>query len=430
MRWLFDLILLVTAVIASPWWATRMARRGKLRTDWAGRFGRGRDLPPATKSRVLIHAVSVGEINAIRELVAGIESDDDGPEVVISVTTDTGLQRARSLFGDRMAIVRYPFDFNFAVRRFLSRVQPDLVVLVELEVWPSFTSQCARRGIPIIVVNGRLTERSAARYAKVRRLVEPSFRRLHAVAAQSKAYAERFERLGVPAERIHVTGTMKWDSARIADEVDGADALADAMGIDRSRSLIVAGSTAPDEHSLLHEAVPAGIQLLCAPRKPEWFDAAADHLPGCVRRSSGKPGATTPSGTDRFLLDTIGELRQAYALSDVVVIGRSFGDLHGSDMMEPAALGKPVVVGAAVEDFRETVDALLAGDGIVQTDRANLADVLRRLIGDPAERRRLAENARDVIRQQQGASDRHHDMILSIVRDVRRDDGEARGPIP
>jgi 3-deoxy-D-manno-octulosonic-acid transferase len=188
------------------------------------------------------------------------------------------------------------------------------------------------------------------------------------------------------------------------------------MGIDRRRPLVVAGSTAPDEHRLLHEATPAGVQLLCAPRKPEWFDAAAEDLPGCVRRSTG--GGDRRS--DRFLLDTIGELRQAYALADVVVIGRSFGNLHGSDMMEPAALGKAVVVGPAVDDFQETVDALIEGEGIIQTDRAGLASVLERLLSDEQARQRLASNARRVIREQQGASERHREMIALMLDSAPR----------
>jgi 3-deoxy-D-manno-octulosonic-acid transferase len=266
-----------------------------------------------------------------------------------------------------------------------------------------------------VVVNGRLSARSLRRYELVAPLLRPTFRRLTAVAAQTAAHAERFRAMGVPAERITVTGTMKWDTAEIADDVDGAAALAEALGIDRGRPLVVAGSTAGDEHELLHRAVPSGVQLLCAPRKPEWFDDAARALPGCARRSRGDRG----SATDRYLLDTIGELRRAYALADVVVVGRSFGALHGSDMMEPVALGKPVIVGPRVEDFRDAVDALLGGGGLMQVDREGLAPALRALLDDPARCARLAAAGRSVIRAQQGATERHAALIRAIVARTR-----------
>jgi 3-deoxy-D-manno-octulosonic-acid transferase len=161
------------------------------------------------------------------------------------------------------------------VERFLDRVQPDLVALCELEVWPNFVDACTRRKIPVTVVNGRLSERSYGRYVMLKALFAPTFGKLDAVFAQNQEYAGRFLGLGAEEGRVYVTGTMKWDTAQIADAVPGADDFAEAMGIDRRVPLVVAGSTAPEEHRLLREAVPKGVQLLCAPRKPEWFDAAA-----------------------------------------------------------------------------------------------------------------------------------------------------------
>jgi 3-deoxy-D-manno-octulosonic-acid transferase len=388
-----------------------MIRSGKIRTDWPGRFGRAPDAGSPARPRLLLHAVSVGEINAIRFLVEKLAAREHAPQIIIATTTDTGFARAMSLFGDRHLVVRYPFDFSFAVACFLNRVRPDAVGLVELEIWPNFTAACARRGIPICVINGRLTARSAARYRRIVRLVRRSFQRLAFAAVQNDPYAQRFREMGVAPDRIRITGTMKWDTAQIADDVEGADELARAMGIDRARPLVVAGSTAPDEHALLREAVPDGVQLLCAPRKPEWFDQAAADLPGCARRSRDECG----SAAGRFLLDTIGELRMAYALADVVVVGRSFGGLHGSDMMEPVALGKPTIVGQAVGDFQATVDALLAGEGLLQTDGAGLAHALAALLDDPQRGAQLAANGRAVIREHQGASARHAELLMQLL---------------
>jgi 3-deoxy-D-manno-octulosonic-acid transferase len=415
-----DLAYLAVAVAASPFWLLRMMRKGTLRTDWAGRFGHAPRLPQPAVRRLLVHAVSVGEVNAVRLLIERLSASSLTSELVVSATTDTGVRRARSLFQDSppaggretgLTVVRYPLDFSCAVGRFLDAVQPDVVALTELEVWPNFLAACETRGIAVCIINGRLTRRSMRRYRFVRPMLRRSFQRLAFIAAQNGTYAERFRQLGVDPRRIHITGTMKWDTAQIADDVPGADELAASMGIDRNRRLVVAGSTAPGEHELLHGAVPQDAQLLCAPRRPEWFDQAARALPGCARRSRGDHG----SATGRFLLDTIGELRQAYALADVVVIGRSFTHLHGSDMMEPVALGKATIVGPAVSDFEDTAAALLNGDGLVQTDRDHLATELRRLLDDAARREELAANGRAVIRANLGATDRHAKLLCSLL---------------
>lgn len=404
------------AVATSPVWAWRMHRTGKLRTDWQARFGHGEPWARTDRPRIMVHAVSVGEVNAIRQLVARLARDPTQPEVAISATTDTGTARARELFGRDHTVVRYPFDASWMVNRFLDRVQPDLVALTELELWPNFVDACVRRGIPVTVVNGRLSERSFGRYRAIRPLVASTFGAVRAALVQTPAYGQRFAALGTPASQVFVTGTMKWDTAEIATEVPGAAELADAMGIDRSRPLVVAGSTAPEEHALLHAAMPEGAQLLCAPRKPEWFDAAAEALPGCARRSTKACG----SATGRFLLDTIGELRKAYALADVVVIGRTFGALYGSDMMEPAGLGKAIVCGPRVADFRETAQALLDGGAMVQVTEADLPATLARLVQGSDERRALGERAQQVVRAQQGATERTAEALLGLLTEARR----------
>ena len=425
MRWLRDAAYVSAVAATSPVWAWRMHRTGKLRTDWQARFGHGSPLPRTGRTRMLIHAVSVGEVNAIRLLVDRLTADATRPEVVVCATTDTGTARAEQLYGAAHPVVRYPFDASWMVRRFLDRVQPDLVALTELELWPNFVDECAARNIPVVVVNGRLSARSFGRYRAVRPLVARTFGAVRAVLAQNADYAERFKALGSPANQVFVTGTMKWDTAQVADHVPGADDLARDLGIDRSLPLVVAGSTAPEEHALLHAAVPPGVQLLCAPRKPEWFDAAARDLPGCARRSAHTHGNAGPRGstTGRFLLDTIGELRKAYALADVVVIGRTFGALYGSDMMEPAALGKAIVCGPAVADFQETADAFLAAEAMVQVPGSQVADALQKLLADGGARAQLGMRARAVVRERQGATERTAEALLSIV--AQRAGGDA-----
>lgn len=403
-----DLAYAAAAVLLAPWWMR------KARGDWPARRGHTPPLAPTTpdRRRLLLHAVSVGEVNALRHLVGLLTPRCD---LVISVGTDTGIARARDLFGSTARVVRYPIDFSRCVRRFLDAIKPDAVGLVELELWPNFIRECSRRAIPVAVVNGRLSERSFRGYLRLRPFLRTTFAALDLAAVQDAGYRDRFVAMGVPSDRCTITGSMKWDAATIADPggIPQAIPLRDAMGIDPAKPLIVAGSTAEDEEVLLHAACPPGVQLLCAPRKPEHFDDAAAAMPGCVRRS--RPGSGSPA-SGRFLLDTIGELRAAYALADIAVVGRSFGSLFGSDPIEPAALGKPVLIGPAFGDFATIVETLRAAGGITIASRDTLASILLDWVRNPAQRQLAATNARQAIRAAQGASQRHADILLALLQ--------------
>ncbi|MEM7629886.1 MAG: glycosyltransferase N-terminal domain-containing protein [Planctomycetota bacterium] len=412
---LLDIGYVVLAGLAAPWWLRK--RRG----GWGARFGRVGELPACDRPRVLLHAVSVGEVASLRPLVPLLA---ERAEVVICATTDTGVARARELYGEAHEVVRYPLDASWAVRRFLDAVRPDAVGLVELEVWPQFVKACATRGIPVGVVSGRLSERSFRGYRRARALLSPSFARLARVGAQDAAVLERFATLGTARDRCVVTGSIKWDAVPLPGEGDDGEAqgraaaLRAALGIDPGRPLIVAGSTGPGEEALLHGACPPGVQLLCAPRKPERFDDAAAALPGCVRRSAG--GAGGEAAQDRFLLDTIGELSTAYRLADVVVLGRSFGPLegvklHGSDPAEPAGLGKAVVIGPRFGDFRVMVEALREAGGLLVAPREELANTLARLIADPGERAGLGERALACAHANRGAAERNAGLLLDML---------------
>lgn len=413
---MLDAMYVGFAAATAPWWLR------KRRSGWRERFGGASTLPAPKRPRVLLHAVSVGEVGLIRGLVDALSADCD---VVVSAMTDTGLARARSLYADRATVVRFPFDATFAVRRFLEAVQPDAVALVELEVWPNFVAACAAREIPVGVVNGRLSARSFARYRGVRPLLRPTFSRLAFVAAQDEQYAARFRALGAPQEDVRIAGSMKWDAARLgaadAALAQRAEALAQALGVDRDRAVVAGGSTAPSEHALLRDATPVKAQLICAPRRPEWFDDAARDLAPCARwsrqasRDSGSGGVDAPGAPSRFLLDVIGKLREAYALADVAVVGRSFGSLHGSDPMEPAALGKPVLIGPSVEDFADAVATLERAGGLIRTSREKLASDLRDLLASEAKRLEMGARARACVEEHSGATERCAEMIRAAL---------------
>lgn len=419
-----DILYTLGATATAPLWGISLLRTGKWRTDWAGRFGKppggaADGSRPAGKT-LLIYGVSVGEVSLIRNLVAELEQAP-GLNMVIAASTNTGHARAVELYGDRHRVVRFPYDFSFAVHRFLDAVRPDAVALVELELWPNFMDACAARDVPVAVINGRLSARSFKRYRKVKRWLGPSFAKLAAAAVQNEDYAERFAAMGVAADKVKVLDTMKWDTAIVEDRVDGAEQLAAEMGIDRGRPLIVAGSTAPGEEKMLIETCPHDAQLLIAPRKPEWFDGVMKAAPDAVRRTvCGGRQMPTEVGTSKgvkprvFLLDTIGELRMAYSLADVCIVGRSFtGELYGSDMMEPIALGKPTVIGPHYADFADTMKALRDAGAIVVT--AKPGDAAAELLNNPAVAGELAAAGREVILSRQGSTRRHAALLLELL---------------
>lgn len=417
-----DLLYIPLAAATAPWWAR------KTRSGWGERFGKIAPLPAKAAGawRVLLHAVSVGEVATLRGLVPMLR--EAGVEVVVSASTDTGLARAKALFGGLAGVfvVRFALDFSPAVARFLEAVKPDVVAMVELEVWPNFVRSCRARGVPVLVINGRLSARSFRGYSRLRPFFRRTFGRLSLACVQDAEYAERFRAMGVDAARVRITGSMKWDAAAVArpgETVTGAAELAAALGIDRGRPLVVGGSTAPMsgasgegscEEALLHASVPAGVQLLCAPRKPEHVAAAYAALGGagrCVRRSTGELIA----GADRFLLDTIGELRLAYALADVVVVGRTFGELGGSDVIEPVSLSRPTIVGPAVSNFASVVATFDAAGAIERCTASELPGAIRGLLADHERARAMVERGLSCIQGQQGATARHAAAILESL---------------
>ncbi len=414
---LLDIAYGIGAVLTSPVWGLSMLRTGKWRTDWRGRFGHveaeglhGCPVEDGFKMTLLIHTVSVGEANLIRQLVDHLAEAHPRLQIVISATTNTGFARATQLYSEKHKVVRYPFDFSWMVGRFLDSIKPDAVALTELEVWPNFMQACVKRDIPVAVINGRLSAKSFKGYKKFRPMLRDMFKSLSAVGAQTPDYADRFKHMGAGADRVQVLDTMKWDTARIVDHVEGADELASEMGIDRDRPLVVAGSTGTDEEKLLIDEVTEDVQLMLVPRKPERFDEVAALSGDMVRRT--RPDTVGPNKR-LFLLDTMGELAKAYHLADAVIVGRSFNGWGGSDPIEPIALGKPTLIGPDHHNFADAVAALESGGGIIVTDKPGQA--VQELLSDPARRTKLAKHGREVILSRQGATKRHADMLIDLL---------------
>ena len=400
--------------------ARERIRTGRWRSDARTRNGKVGELRRrAPGPRILVHGVSVGETNALVPLVEALAGSPAAPDVVVSASTTTGFERARQLHGEDREVVRFPLDLTWMVNRFLDAVQPNAVVLAELELWPTFMAACARREIPVCVVNGRLSARSFRGYRAWRPFVRPMFSRLALVVAQTELYRARFVELGVPGPKAVVGGSLKWDAARQEPDPAAARALTSALGIDPAKPLIVAGSTGPGEEEALIRELPEGSQLLLAPRNPERWDDVAALVPGMRRRSTAPaptPANDPPPPTPDppvFLLDTIGELTTAYLLADAVFVGRSLAPMGGSNPLEPIAAGKPTVIGPHHEHFQDIVTTLSAAGALEVSDEP--MRVIAKWIRDSAARKAVVRAGKRALSAHRGVSARTAKLILGIL---------------
>jgi 3-deoxy-D-manno-octulosonic-acid transferase len=415
-----------------PWALARAALDPKARARWfaylrdvPARFGRRR---PREGDRpcVWVHGVSVGEVKAAARLVESIEARVPGVEVVVSATTDTGRRVALDRYPGRR-VEFWPPDLSWVVRPALDRLRPDLLVLVESEFWPNFLFEASERGIPVALVNGRISVRSAARFRAFGPLGRRLLGGLRLVCAQVPAYAERFLALGLPPERVVVTGNLKLDNVPIVAERARSDAYARLLGSGGSprTPLLVAGSTHPPEERLLGRmlarlrAEGLAVRAVIAPRHP----GRADEVEAVLRREGHQVVRRTRLSAERpappesvVLLDTVGELESVYALADVVFVGGSLVRHGGQNMMEPASLGKPVVVGPCTWNFRGELDLLLAAGGVATaSDPDGVLDVLRGWLHDPAAAAAVGERGRRAILDSKGATERTIAVLAPLL---------------
>ena len=440
MPWLLDIFYFIGLLLAGPFLLLKSRRTGKYRTDWSGRLGRISDdvcrvLQEACgQKRVLIHCVSVGELLSTRKLVEELLHGDQTLMVIISTTTDTGMARAMALYpaqaGARVVAVRYPLDFSFAVRSFLSTINPSLIALVELETWPNFLASANRRSIPVQIINGRMTARSFRRYRMIRPLMRRMLRQVDRVSVQTSEIAERFVQLGAMAGSIDVIPTMKYDSADFTDQIPGAQAMAGSLGLQDNHQLFVAGSIGPGEEEILLPVYQTlrktwpQLRFAIVPRKPEVIGqvmAAILHtgLEPVLRtqRPDGRGNAPTPIKNGQVIvLDTMGELKKLYSLAFAVFSGRSLVDLGGSDMIEVAALAKPCCFGPSTYNFSDSVALLTAGGASVTVQNGQeMQDLLKNWLEHPEEAHAMGQRARACVESQRGSSRLYaHRMLKNI----------------
>ena len=433
MRFIIDCVYLLALVTISPVVLYRMVVHNRYRQGWTERLGKIARKNPQKKC-IWIHAVSVGEVNATRTIIEELKNKFSNFEIVMSTTTDTGFARANALFSPDLKVFYFPFDFSWTMYNAFRNIRPSLCLLMELEVWPNLVHIAKRLNIPVVVVNGRLSQKSFAGYKKLKPITKNMFEKLSLVLAQTDRYAQRFSEVGVPAEKIIVTGSLKYDTAQITDKIEGADVLAAQLGIGDEK-LWVAGGTGNDEEKILLDVYQtlkqqdkfSNLRLAIVPRKPERFDEVAQLIEQAglplIRYSQVKgstqdtPVDTAQSNSDTVVLgDTMGDLRKFYSLAAIIFVGRSLVPMGGSDMAEAAALGKCTLFGPHAFNFSQTVDVLLAGGGaILVKDKLALLDTIRKCLTEPDFTRQIAENGREIIKKNQGATQKTIQQIKKLL---------------
>ncbi len=428
MRFVVDLLYLLAAAAYSPVVIYRAVRHKRYRTGWDQRLGKITRRSP-TKKCIWLHAVSVGEVNAAKTIIKELENRFGDFEIVISTTTDTGFARATSLFSENHQVFFFPFDFSWTMRRAFSNIRPAICLLMELEVWPNFVHIAQQSNDPVIVVNGRMSNKSFSRYKKIKPIAKKIFGKIGLILTQTEQYARRFKELGCLDEKVIVTGSLKYDTAQITDNVEGSDVLAAQLNIGNER-LWVAGATGNDEEKILLDVYQnlkqqnqfSDLRLAIVPRKPERFDEVAQLIEHrgfpLIRYSQIKNNTVPPPVNNQVVIlgDTMGDLRKFYSLATIIFVGRSLVPMGGSDMAEAAALGKCTIFGPHAFNFKQTVDALLADIGAIMVkDKQELLQTMQKCLSEQEFADRIAQNGREVIKKNQGATAKSIDQITVFL---------------
>lgn len=420
MAWPLNIVYLLAWAAASPWLAWRRWRWGKNRRGWAQKwFGLGATTP-ATRPRIWLHAVSVGEVNLLAPIMAELSKRGEF-EFAISTTTETGYELAQKKYPQQLLFF-CPFDFSWAVKRTLRNLRPEMIILAELELWPNWIRAARQMGIPVVVANGRLSEKSFAGYRRLRWLVQPMFQQISLVLAQSKEYAARFTALGTPAEKVVITGNVKFDNVDPQKGRVRSVEFAGRYRFDNDLPVLVGGSTQPDEELMLlsvfgrlRSEFPQ-LRMVIVPRHPE----KTPPLESLLRksgwnyelRSKAKPDDAV-SQPDVLVVDVIGELAAWWTLATVSYVGGSLGSRGGQNMIEPAAAGSLVCFGPNTQNFRDVVDLLLTRQAaLVVQNESELYELIRRALTEPVWAKEIGRASAELVLQHRGAAAQTAEAIL------------------
>lgn len=418
-RALYALALRAAApfVLLRLWW--RGGREPGYRRRIAERFGYYRDAE-RVQDVLWVHAVSVGEARASAALVRALAAAHAGHRLLLTCMTAAGRETLKELHGETAAIAWLPYDYPASVRRFLEHYRPRLGLLVETELWPNLLAACADYGVPVLLANARLSEKSARAYARLPGLARPAVASLALVCAQSEPDAARLRALG--ARRVEVTGNLKFDSTPDEAKRAAGRAWRERLG----RPVLLLASTREGEEKQLLEALPpwdGRLLVLIVPRHPRRFEEVASV---CARQGlpvARRSGGGLPGPQDRvYLGDTMGEMDFYYAAADVAVIGGSFAPLGGQNLIEACAAGVPVVLGPSMFNFAEATRLALAAGAALQVPEA--AAALRQaaeLLEDADRRAAMGAAGRDLCAAHRGATRRHLELCRGFLRAPARD---------
>ena len=418
----YSALLATALLLGSPYWIFQMLRHGKYRRRLGERFG---VVPPrlrsANKPSIWIHAVSVGEVLAVSEIIQQLQAEYPDHKIAISTTTDTGQKLASARFGaDNVFYV--PFDFEFCVRPYFESLQPELVIIAETEFWPNFLHTARRRGIRVAIVNARISDRSLPGYRRWRPLLSRVLRNVDLFLAQTPEDARRLVEIGAEANRVHVGGNLKFDvSPPPAPAI--VSQLRSALAASAAGPVLVCGSTVDGEESLLLESFkavlkgnPAAVMLL-APRHPERFpQVAAQIQQSGLKFSKRSTWNGDPLTGSVLLLDSIGELASIYSLGDIAFVGGSLVPRGGHSILEPAQYGVAILVGPHTENFRDIVELFRTQDAVRTVNPVDLSRAFTDLLANEAERRALGHRALETLRSQRGATQFTMDQLRGLLK--------------
>lgn len=424
--WLLNVVYLAIVLIASPLIVWQAVRTGKYREGFREKLLGLVPLRDGDATCVWIHAVSVGEVNLLATLLRELRAAHADWEFVVSTTSRTGYELARKKYAD-LTVFYCPLDFSWAVRCAMRRLRPTMLILAELELWPNLIAAAKEYGARVAIINGRLSDHSFPGYRRIRVFVARILRQIDLIASQNHETADRFQALGAPPDRVHVTGSLKYDGAQTDRNNARTRALRELVGITDDDIVFLAGSTQEPEEQIaidiFRRLMPQypRLRLILVPRHPERFDAVAKLLDvsglNWTRRSQlSDPASLVAPRSSLFLVDTVGELGAWWGAASIAFVGGSFGSRGGQNMLEPAAYGAAVSFGPNTSNFRDIVAALLAADGaVVVKDAAALEAFVLRCLEDATYGNTLGIHAQQLVRSQLGATARTVSLLENLL---------------
>lgn len=429
----YNALFLLALILSAPWWLLEIVRHGKYRTGLRERLGvvPARLLDPASPETIWIHAVSVGEVLAVSRMVDELKARLPGWRVVVSTTTDTGQRLARERFGEEN-VFYFPLDLSFAVRAYLRALRPKLLVLAEAEFWPNLLHRARSEGVRVAVVNARVSDRSLPRYRRFRNSLARVMQNVNVFLAQGDEDARRLVEIGASAERVHVGGNLKFE-VKAPAKPHILDQISEVVRRDQSGPLLIAGSTLEGEEAMLLDCFRQVIGrysnalMVVAPRHPERFEPVAALLvaSGLNWQRRSQWDGQQPIGGGVFLLDSIGELASLYEFADIAFVGGSLVPRGGHNVLEAAQFGVAIVVGPHTENFRDIVGIFQKAEALRVVTPESLTATVMELLQDDAGRTYLGTRAREVMRSQQGATERTIAALLQLLPAAQNSRGVA-----